>query len=93
MTRGEGYTYIKQVTTQKLRSLNFTVFKNNYLGLCVRAPLLAVFVCPSARIYALWPRLTTYHCTDMCTWTLKVKSFDFIAMLQSAVNLKISGAF
>jgi hypothetical protein len=59
---GKGYIYIKQITTQKICSLNLTVFKNNYLGLCVYSyywcvctPLLEEFTCLSARICALWP--------------------------------------
>jgi hypothetical protein len=33
---GEACIYIKLITTKKLCTLNFTLFKTKYLGLCVR---------------------------------------------------------
>jgi hypothetical protein len=33
---GEACIFIKQITTNKVCTLNFTVFKNKYLGLCLR---------------------------------------------------------
>jgi hypothetical protein len=58
----EACIYFKQITTKKVCILNFTIFKNKYLGLCIcfyqrrmLTLLLATFKCPHAQFGVLWP--------------------------------------
>jgi hypothetical protein len=71
-SRGEACTHIKQITTKNICTMNFTMFKNKYLGLCgpSNSSMCTCFhwQCLNAQSTQICVCFNhTFQCKDMCT--------------------------
>jgi hypothetical protein len=70
--KGEACTHIKQITTKKVCTLHFIMFKNKYLGLCrhCNSCMRVHWRCLKAREHTsvyFGDNEYTFQCTNQCT--------------------------